>query len=295
MNRIIKFALYTIAWGAIVAYVILSSTRVAHNRASLSLDSIKVRVIDSTQQSHLVGERKVYQWIESSGYAKLGEPISQVNLSGIESVVGGNGFISQVSAYTNSQGVLHVDVKQREPILRLRLDGYDSYITEDGFIFLSPVGSAHYSLVATGSYKPIFPAGYQGYIDDVYHAKLVEFDQCIDDVEREKYPFFEQQRKLRAEWTEFYRTGYVKKRFMESDSDYAIRLKEKKLSNRARRSELNHQARIVVRKIEQIEQKRIKIVASKNLFIQKHEDFKKLIIFAKGLQKTVFGAQRLFN
>lgn len=40
-----------------------------------------------------------------------------------------------MSAYVSYDGVLRVEVTQRRPALRLRVDGYDSYVTADGFVF----------------------------------------------------------------------------------------------------------------------------------------------------------------
>jgi hypothetical protein len=55
----------------------------------------------------------------------------------------------------------------------------NSYVTIEGDVFSSPLGSAYYTAVVTGTYKPLIPRGYEGRACD-YLSKLVdEVDEAI--------------------------------------------------------------------------------------------------------------------
>ncbi|MFR9649022.1 MAG: hypothetical protein SNJ33_03705 [Rikenellaceae bacterium] len=293
MNKWLKYLLYFIALALIVAYVVYSSVATKRHHTSQLLTDIEINILDSTSRSNLVRELKVREWINRSGYATISQPISQVDLVGLEGMILSNGFISKVKSYITYNGVLRVDVEQREPRVRLRLTGYDSYITDDGFIFNSPSGSAHYSMVVTGSYKPIFSPDYEGDIESLFQQKLAEYDAAINSIEREKYPLFEQQRTLRADWREFYRTGYVDRGVFESRESYNKRLQAKQESNSIKRRSLSYRGRALSAKIEKIEQKRVNQEKKRNIFTKKYEDFKNLITFVETVEKDRFWASEI--
>ena len=49
----------------------------------------------------------------------------------IEEMIARNGFVERVDAYVSYDGVLHVDISQRRPLVRLLVNGVDSYVTAE--------------------------------------------------------------------------------------------------------------------------------------------------------------------
>ena len=93
-----------------------------------------------------------------SGIKTVGEKIGAVRLDALERLIARNGFVADARVTVSYSGVLHVAVWQRTPLMRLLIDGYNSYVTEEGYLFAVPRASSVYVPVITGTYRPPFPA-----------------------------------------------------------------------------------------------------------------------------------------
>ena len=63
--------------------------------------------------------RMVREWIAHSGIKTNGMAVDAVELAAIEALIAKNGFVERVDAYVTYGGVLHIDISQRRPLLRL--------------------------------------------------------------------------------------------------------------------------------------------------------------------------------
>ena len=79
--------------------------------------------------------------------------------------------------------------------MRLLIDGYNSYVTEEGYLFAVPRASSVYVPVITGTYRPPFPASYVGYAADYRREQMQQIDDKIAELEREKYPLYRRELK----------------------------------------------------------------------------------------------------
>ena len=75
--------------------------------------------------------------------------------------------MDDVDIYASYSGTLHIRISQRTPLMRLLVDGYDCYITADGYLFRSPQHAALYVPVVSGDYRPQFKADFEGELSDV--------------------------------------------------------------------------------------------------------------------------------
>ena len=164
MRRFANIGLTLFLWAFVAGFVFYFGHRADMHRAETAVRSLEVVVEDSVRNESLVTGELVRNWIARGKIATVGEPLDRVDLAGIERVVRQKGFVDRVSAYVSYDGVLRVEVTQRRPALRLRVDGYDSYVTADGFVFPAPTLTAVYVPVVTGSYTPPVPAQYVGYV-----------------------------------------------------------------------------------------------------------------------------------
>lgn len=161
-ERVKRYWLPSAIWAAVVVYVIWAVCVTRSSYSETTVDRIIVEIVDSTADRRLVTGAMVREWIAGSGIAVEGEPVDAVDLQGIERTVADNGFVGKVSAYTSADGVLRIEVRQRTPLLRLLTDGYNRYVTADGFVFSTPASSAIYVPVVTGSFRPQFGVGFEG-------------------------------------------------------------------------------------------------------------------------------------
>jgi cell division protein FtsQ len=98
-------------------------------------------------------EREEIDAILKQGQGKLiGRSLEDINIHEIERSLKDNPYIAFAKVYTDMDGVIHIEVKQRQPVLRiLNAGGQDYYIDRNGLKMpMSPNFTANV-LVATGN------------------------------------------------------------------------------------------------------------------------------------------------
>ena len=144
MSKYFKYIWLVLLWVLVAAYVIYAGGRARTIRAEKVVGDVRVNLLDSTSHGHLVSAAKVKRWLRGK-VPTVGVAVDSVDLGAIESVVAENGFVKWVHAYIGYNGDVEIDIKQREPVLRFLVDGFNSYVTADGYIFTAPsqIGRAH--------------------------------------------------------------------------------------------------------------------------------------------------------
>lgn len=98
-------------------------------------------------------EREEIDEILSSSYGSLvGKDLSQINIHQVEKAIKANPYIAFVKVYADMDGVINIEIKQRQPVLRvINAGGQDFYIDDAGLKI--PVSSNYTAnvLVATGN------------------------------------------------------------------------------------------------------------------------------------------------
>lgn len=191
--------------------------------------------------------------IAHSGIKTKGTAVDKVPLTQIEEMIARNGFVERVDAYVTYDGVLHVDISQRRPLVRLLVDGVDSYVTAEGYVFAAPRASSLYVPVVTGSYRPPFPAGYAGSVRAHIDTESAKVDKRIAELEREKYPLYRRElqndRNLSA-----LRRMRVKKQWwrLESSAEFDKRVGELRRHKVEMRRKYRYEARMIQEGIDRI-------------------------------------------
>ena len=183
MNRYLRYALLALLWGAVAAYILYAGSTAQRLRAARTVGKVEIEVVDSSSMGYLVSGRMVRGWIAHSGIKTKGTAVDKVPLTQIEEMIARNGFVERVDAYVTYDGVLHVDISQRRPLVRLLVDGVDSYVTAEGYVFAAPRASSLYVPVVTGSYRPPFPAGYAGSVRAHIDTESAKVDKRIAELE----------------------------------------------------------------------------------------------------------------
>lgn len=287
MKRAGEIALVVVVWSIAVGYIVCASVLASRHRAEQTIERVEISILDSTAGGQLVTSRKVREWILRSGIATIGTPIDEADAAGIRRTIARNGFVDEVDVYVTYSGVMHVDVSQRRPMMRLLTDGYDAYVTEDGFIFAAPEASALYVPVVTGSYRPIVPPTYEGYIGD-YVAELGrEAEKRIKRIGKEKNPLYAEEDVIRDSLREI-RKERVKKSLLESKEHFEKRVEKKRKDKKLRRRKFNGLLRDVHRKIDAVTARQDAVRAEQKKAEEKYADFLKLINFVRSVEDDGF-------
>ncbi len=287
-RQILKYLLYTVVWLALVAYVVYASRSARSHRQNQRVERVEIEIVDSSASNKLVTTPMVEKWISQSKVRTLGESIDSVQLIALESFIEANGFVNQATAYTTYSGALRIKVSQLRPSLRILLDGYNSYITSDGYIFQTPPSSSRYVQVVTGNYKPLFTAGYSGNINEVYASQIEELESDIKRIRvKEVYPLYEEQIKNRAE-LKVVNSRYTGKRLGESSKAYDKRVAALKERNSRERAIFTAKGREIDAKIAKVEQKQNLYREKQKKLEKRYKDFINLITFVEILEKDKF-------
>lgn len=101
----------------------------------------------------------------------VGKPLGEINIHEIEKTIQANPYIAFAKVYADMDGVIQIQIKQRQPVLRIiNAGGQDYYIDRDGLKMpMSPNFTANV-LVATGN---IFE-GFGGRVDTLITPLVVD-------------------------------------------------------------------------------------------------------------------------
>ena len=294
MQRTWRIVGMTLLWVLVVGFVVVFNSRSRQHRAMTQVQEVSVDITDSLPDESLMSRKLVERWITQSGISTVGVPISEVDLVGIEKAIRNNGFVDRASAHVTYDGVLHIEVSQRKPILRLVSGSYDCYVTNDGFIFPSPGRSAVYVPVVSGSYVPPVPRNYVGGVEEHILSLIEESNARILELQHEKKPFFDREKEIADSVKEVRRMKVVKRGIIryrgwgEDEEAFNRRVIAKRLEKNAlyRRyrywraeNDKNIAAVSARQDIERDKQKKL---------MKRYEDFVKLINFVKYIEKDSF-------
>ena len=285
-----KYALLTLVWAIVIGYTVCSIGLLRAHRAEHVVRSVDIEICDSTANGHLVSSRMVREWLLHSGINTIGVPAEEVNLAKIEGIIAKNGFVSRVDTHVSYDGVLHIEVSQRRPMLRLRIDGYDTYVTDAGFVFCSPAASALYVPVVTGGYTPPFPPKYEGYVRDYSESQIRESFERIAKIEREKNPLYRTEDSLRNQ-RKVVRKEFrdsIKRKWFEDADLYAARVKRLRAVRDKRLRRIAGELRYNDKRIEAVSGRVDAEYRRQKKLDKRYEDFLKLINFVSWLEEESF-------
>ena len=164
--------------GCITVWVVTSGMSLRERRARTcqGKGSLDVTITDSLERQ-FVGKADVARWLEKEYRAYAGLPLDSVNLDHIEKLVQAHSVVRDCQAWLTDDGRLHVQLSQRQPVVRFD-DGTNGYYADaTGFVFpLQSRGSVDVPVV-DGHIPMKIPRGFKGAPDDA--AEKVWLDQVI--------------------------------------------------------------------------------------------------------------------
>ena len=124
-------------------------------------EKLDVRILDSLER-RFVAREDVEKWLDTEYRAYAGLRLDTVDLARIESIVLGHSAVKSCEAWLTDDGSLHIQLTQRQPVVRFD-DGSNAYYSdEDGFIFpLQRRGDADVPIV-DGRLPLTVPRGFKG-------------------------------------------------------------------------------------------------------------------------------------
>jgi cell division protein FtsQ len=114
-------------------YLIIMPVYLSHITESVRCGGIVISINDSLDY-HLVSKSEIAGLISQKGTKIIGQPVIDLPIGEIESRISQLRELKEVEVYTTIDGLLHVSVNQRDPIMRVIAGGGDYFVDEDGVV-----------------------------------------------------------------------------------------------------------------------------------------------------------------
>ena len=220
LKRIAKYVGYAVLWCAMVAAVVWAE--------SLSRKHDSTQVVCATEITisgggmyPLIDNMAISDWLKRHTMHPEGKTIKSVDIAAIESMVESHSAVADANVSIAMDGGVEIDIIQREPVARLRVEGYDMYITTDGYLIPTTEGFAVRVPVVTGRYKPLFGSDFTGYASEMARDSLAALEEHIVALEEMKIPHYNRLIENNAELRVVMRDR-AKKGIFTSDEEYEI-------------------------------------------------------------------------
>ena len=186
-------------------------------------------------------------------------------------------------------GVLHVDISQQKAA-RAAAGERRGFVRHGGGLCLRrAAASSLYVPVVTGSYRPPFPAAYEGPVRAHIDIESAKVDKRIAELEREKYPLYRRElqndRNLSA-----LRRMRVKKQWwrLESSAEFDKRVGELRRHKVEMRRKYRYEARMIQQGIDRIARQQEAERLKQKKLEKSYEDFMKLLTFVEFVEEDDF-------
>ncbi len=192
MNKGLRIAFSVVVWCLLAAYLVFAVRKCDAGQGEIALKEVRIRILDNSN-IRLVSTDDVARWIRSAGHDIADSlTLRRLDTDSLERFIEGHLLVSRARVYSDMRGVLHVDVSQRRPVMRIMSVGYDCYISDDGFVLQASRAGAVDVPVVTGSFPLPFTPDYEGSIaelegsdpknygqSNIYLTKLINFVRLV--------------------------------------------------------------------------------------------------------------------
>lgn len=160
LKRILLTVLITAASVSIgTGYIHFASSQAERGLASLRCNGVEVRILDSAE-SRIVTREDVMNALKEAPQA-VGLKTSEIDLCGIEDLLGQRGEILNAEVYARNDRIMYVEIRQRHPAMRLCLPDGAVYSDSQGYLF--PITNPSDVPVVTGAIPVSVPDTGKGF------------------------------------------------------------------------------------------------------------------------------------
>ena len=271
-----------VGWGAIVAYICYASHLAKLHRNEQQIKDIVIELSDSTATQQLSSSARMQQQLRHGKGALKGQEVDSVDAVGIAQLIERNGFVERAMVYTTYSGNLYINIAERKPLLRMRMVGYNSFATNEGYVFRAPQGSACYTAVATGSYRPPFSASFEGSITTLRTEQRKAAKERLDKIYAEYNDIKAKQRELRGERNNLRKER--KKKVFESNESHTLR----KQGIEVKLSQIEKEQAALAKKAKNMEARQRSFIKQQERHERRFEDFERLLSFVESVNREEF-------
>ena len=165
MNKTLKYILLGLGGALLTACIVVAVIAGSKSRKAITCTGLEVAVLDSMQNS-FVSKADVKGYLDREYGHYIGMVADSIDLTRIEDIIDGRSAVLKSQAYVTRDGILHVDVTQRKPVVRFQKKDGGFYADADGYIFPLQRTYASHVQIIDGNIPLAANSGYKGAIED---------------------------------------------------------------------------------------------------------------------------------
>lgn len=172
--------------GLSILLIVVLNKKSNDHRRTVTCHKLEVVIADSATLGFVTKE-DVRKALDKEYGVYVGQRIDSVNLKKIEAILDNRSAVLKSEAYTTLDGILHVRIVQREPIVRFKIGDGGYYADEKGFIFPLQDGYKSYVCTVDGDIPLTVAPGYKGPAKTLKERKwLMGLIQLIQTIQSDK-------------------------------------------------------------------------------------------------------------
>ncbi|WP_233602913.1 cell division protein FtsQ [Pedobacter sp. KBW06] len=118
------------AWIFCLSGLVVLMSFVSSKKSTVEITNVKILIPGA---DNFIEREEIDAVLKQSQGSLIGRKLEQVNLQDIEKKIKSNPYIAMATVYADMDGVIHIEIKQRQPILRvINANGQDYYIDRNG-------------------------------------------------------------------------------------------------------------------------------------------------------------------
>ena len=131
MSGIVRYVISASVATAFIAGMCFLLHESREQRSLIACKELSVNFLDSLR---FVSEQDIRDYLAGSYGEYIGQKLDSVGLAGIEEILESKSAVLNTEAWVSDDGVLHIDVTQRAPVLRFQNGEKGFYVDDRGYI-----------------------------------------------------------------------------------------------------------------------------------------------------------------
>ena len=178
IKRILKISI----WILLLAGVIVALGFAGKGESKLICKDFKINILRECE-NYFVEEDDIRQMLKDKGDSVIGQQISALHVNQIEKLVMTNPWVANADVYMSVNGVLQIDIVQRNPLLRIiNNSGESFYLDMDGKLMLWSKNFTPRVLVANGNIHDAFNIWYRKSVEEIKKSDTLSKISLLDDL-----------------------------------------------------------------------------------------------------------------
>lgn len=165
LNRTVKYIITIITGVLIFGAAAVAVIAGQNGRKSLTCKGVDVVIVDSLSND-FVTKTAVMKFLDKEYGNYMGAVLDSIDLSRIEQIIDGRSAVLKSEAFVTKDGILHIEVTQRKPVVRFQKAEGGFYADCEGFVFPLQSSYASYVQIVDGDIPINMKSGHKGEIED---------------------------------------------------------------------------------------------------------------------------------